>query len=516
MSERRILSLWFPYFSIDRLSHGEPGPDAEPVVTLIEDHGRQVVAGVNHVAEMQGIFPGQAYADARALEPGLRVGEADRAGDRRVLDGFADWCGRYTPLVALDPTASVLGGGEGPATGDAALWLDISGCAHLFGGEDGLLADLSRRLQQLGFTARAAIADTPGAAWAVARFGDGGIVAPGNQTDALAEFPIAALRLPAAAVEGLARSGLRKIGALYPVARAPLAARFGPVVGLRLDQALGRMQEPVSPRLTVAPHRVRMNFPEPIALTGDIEHAASKLLHRLAERLERDHLGARRLRLWFHRVDGEARPLTIGCGRPRRDARALLRLFAEHFDKLDPGFGIDLIVLEALVVEPLAWEQGAVTQSRRAGNVQAVADLSDRITNRLGDQSVQVLAPVESHMPERAERRQARQVSWADVKLPTAMARPARLMRRPEPVEAMALLPDHPPVRFQWRGRSYRVVRAAGPERISPEWWHEEGGVLSRDYFRVEDEEGRRYWLYREGLAERGEIPEWRLHGLFG
>jgi protein ImuB len=526
---RRILHLWLPYLSIERYRR-EMGPaGGERALVLARDEqARRVVAAACPLASTAGIAVGRSVTDALALEPGLMVAASDPAADRVALEALADWCGRYTPQVAVDPA-----GGE---TGDGGLWLDITGCAHLFGGEAALLDNLVTRLSGLGWTGRAALADTAGAAWAVSRFGARAtqVIEPGAQRSAVARLPLAALRLPPAAVEGLERVGLRRVEALIPVARSPLTARFGPAVALRLDQALGLAPEPISPRAPMFPHRVRLSLPEPIATTGDVALATQRLLARLIERLEREHRGARRLRLAFYRVDGTVRQLTIGTSRPSRDSAALFRLLAEHFDKLDPGFGIDVITLEALELDAAAPTQTGLAHDSRGGprqsNSVAIADLTDRLINRLGAKAITRPVARESHVPERAEAfapiALAREERWPrDLPGPggasdasgvtSGSSRPPRLLRRPERVEAMALLPDHPPARFHWRGAEVRVGRATGPERLAPEWWRDQARHATRDYFRVEDVEGRRYWLFREGLAERGEAPVWYLHGLF-
>jgi protein ImuB len=384
------------------------------------------------------------------------------------------------------------------------------------------------RLRAWGLTARAAIADTPGAAWAVARFSGardhqraGTVVAAGEQRSMLANLPPAALRLPDAVTEGLGRVGLRRIEALYDVARAPLVARFGRVAADRLDQALGHRAEVIEPRQPVVPDRVGMPFAEPVLDLQGLQSVCRRLLGRLAGHLERGQAGARRLRFTIYRVDGETRSVEIGAGRPRRDPDGLYRLFAERLQHLDPGLGVDAAALEATVVERAGWrdrELLAVTASVTGGD-EAVGDLTDRLTNRLGARQITRLQPEQSHLPERAERTvpvtASSRTAWeVDAPAPAA-PRPIRLLSHPERVEALAMLPDHSPARFRWRGVEYRALRAAGPERIAPEWWRREAATTTRDYFRIEDQEGRRYWLYREGLAERGEAPDWFLHGLF-
>ncbi len=476
------------------------------------------MAAATSAAQAAGVVPGLPLADARALVPGLHTAEADPAGDGRALAALADWCGRYTPWTAVN-------GGDG-------MWLDISGCAHLFGGETALLEDLGGRLKGLGFHGLAAAADTPGAAWAVARFADRRtgvaiIVSAGKTRQALAPLPVAGLRLPPATVEGLSRVGLRRIGDLLGLPRAPLAARFGETLVKRLDEALGRTDEPISPRRPTPPMRARLAFAEPIGRAEDIRAAARRLLDDLCARLERAHRGARRLELALYRVDGTVARARVGTSRPTRDAHHLERLFTEKLEGLDAGFGVEVMVLAATAADPLAPVQTALHTGRgaAAGDGDGVARLVDRLGNRLGPESVVRLVPRASHVPERA----CREVSALAPPAPAASTpatsgpppRPLHLLPWPEPIEVMAPVPDHPPVMFRWRRRRHRVARADGPERIGPEWWLEEpGDAFSpqrriRDYYRVEDTEGRRFWLYREGLYRPGVEPAWYLHGFF-
>ncbi len=539
---RRILSLWLPSFATDSLVQRRPKGSADartrPLATLIEQHGRQVLLGLSQSARSSGLTPLMPAADARAMVPDLELQPAAPRAEAASRDQLVEWCRRYTPWVALDPTHSSSQSATGPAFGELGLWLDISGCAHLFGGEAALLADLHHRLTKLGFENCLAIADSAGAAWAMARFAPPTanrtqIIASGQQAALLSALPIAALRLPAAVMNGLGLSGLRRIGQLYDLPKAPLRARFGPQVTQRLAQALGDADEPLTPCQPLAPHRVRLSFPEPIARHDDIKLASQRLLCRLTERLEREQSGVRRLQLLFFGVDNTLHKIAIGVGRPRRDSDGLLKLFMPHFDRLDTAFGFDMMIVEALEVEALTAKNTtlAINSSSQAATAchdpaQTVDDLIDRLRNRLGHGAVHQLAPVASHLPERAEQPRAHStdIDWTapETQLPdTAGNRPLRLLVHPEAIEATALLPDHPPVRFRWRGVSYPIQRAIGPERIAPEWWQQNNlatapdSILTRDYFQVEDETGRRYWLYRLGLTERGEAPRWYMHGLF-
>lgn len=548
---RRYLSVWLPRLPTDRLlrqgrSAAAPGV---PLVTIRREGGAMRLAAVDPVAAGRGLAPGLALADARARHPDLEAVDADPAADARFLEAIADWAGRWTPLVALD-------GGTGSAgtvfdteeSGLAGLMLDISGCAHLFGGEAALLDDLLRRLRRLGYAARAALADTPGAAWALARFGrvggDGGggdvptampvtvtsggglVLAPGAMRAALAPLSVVALRLAPAVVEGLDRLGLRRVADLYPLPRATLTRRFGSALGLRLDQALGHVAEPISPRPPAAARHARLTFAEPVAHADGLAEGLRRLTAALCDSLAAAALGARRLELVLYRVDGSLGRTGIGTSRPTRDPAALRRLLLERLEGFDPGFGIEAMALAAPETEALPPRQpalaGRVTDD--SSDDAGLAPLIDRLGNRLGFDRILRFAPRESHLPERAVAPAlAPKAAAAWRTAPRAdVPRPVRLLARPEPVEAMALLPDHPPALFRWRARLHRVARAAGPERIAPEWWRRLGESAepldgagkdhARDYFQVEDAEGRRFWLYREGAGGTG---RWYLHGLF-
>jgi len=503
-------------------------PDLQaPVVTTVALAGRLVVEAVDATAAGRGLQPGMPLADARALEPELVVRPADPVADRRVLDDLADWCGRYTPWVATEPAL---------AHGAGGLWLDVTGAAHLFGGEAALLGDLLARVAGFGYAARAALADTPGAAWALARCdaraADGLVLPRGGAADALRDLPIAGLRLPPETLDDLRRFGLGRIGNLYAIARGPLVARFGAGVARRLDQALGRLREPISPRRPVPEQRARRSFAEPIATDAAIKQALRSLLAELCAGLERQGRGARRLELAVYRLDGAVRRLPIGTHRAVRAPDHLFRLLAEHLDKLDITVGIEVMTLSAPATEPMAPVQMALPEPRapvnslyRAGapdrNTE-LAPLLDRLTNRLGRASVVRPVAQPSHLPERAQSLlPLLETPPAPPPEPTETfrskaARPARLLVRPEPIEAVALVPDDPPRQFRWRGRTHQVRRAEGPERIAPEWWRRDGAT--RDYYRIEDDAGARFWVYRDGLYDTptpGTPPRWYLHGLF-
>ena len=530
----RILSLWLPSLATDRLlRHARRAPggrDGErdfgpaldpvrPLATFVSEKGALRLEAVCARAKEAGLGPGMMLADARAMVPMLQVQAAAPAADARLLEDLAAWCERYTPGVAIDRSHEHAAGG--------ALWLEVTGCAHLFGGEAALRADLLARLRRQGLAAEAAIADTPGAAWAVARYGEAPIVPPGGVRVALAPLPVAALRLDPDAVRMLERLGLERIESLYPLPRRALVARFGEALTRRLDQAQGVVDEPISPRPPPPAHRAQLVFAEPIAQAGALEPVTRRLLAELCGGLAAASLGARRLTLAFYRVDNSTAAVAVGTSRPCRDARQLERLLAEKLERVDLGFGIERAIMEATVVEPLlpeplAWRQmgaGDLDQARD------LAPLVDRLSNRLGRDAVSQLVPRASHLPERAQRRVPALSRGTAAPFPArglhgpAPSRPLRLLARPEPIEAVAPLPDEPPVLFRWRRALHKVATVRGPERLAPEWWRApdaDPAATTRDYFAVEDTEGARFWLFREGLYTGVAMPRWYLHGLFG
>ncbi|HYG87063.1 MAG TPA: DNA polymerase Y family protein [Azospirillum sp.] len=505
---RRILSLWLPRLATDAWTRDRGHDATRPLAAVAGERGRLMVTAVNRTAERAGVHPGFTLADARAVEPTLVVFDADPQGDSGMLARLAGWALRYTPWTA--------------PYGTDGLVLDVTGCAHLFGGESGLLVDLAKRLKHAGLESCAAIADTPAAAWAVARYGGTcRIIPPAAQRQALDPLPMAALRLPAGIVSELAAVGLRRVGDLHGVPRATLTARFGPEPARRLDQALGRLDEPVSPHRPVPPHTARLALPEPIATPEAIARAVRHLLDELCRGLERTQKGARRLELAVHRIgrtlEDAPQTLAVGTGRPVRDPAALQRLFAEKLDRIAPGLGIEVMTLSAPVVGPLGAVQAGLDGT---GDDSDLGDLMDRLGNRLGPHSVLRLVPRESWLPERAvvgnpPLNPPANQSLRPLELwPADRPRPVRLLAPPEPIEAIAPVPDDPPAQFRWRGAVHRVRRADGPERIEAEWWRRTGSP--RDYYRVEDTDGRRFWLFRLGLYQPGAKAQWFLHGFFG
>jgi protein ImuB len=506
--------LFLPRWPIDRLrpsqckSSAAPA-DETPFATVIDTAGRRLLAAVNPAAAAAGLAPGMPLADALSYVPGLATALAQPAQDAAAIRHLAEWCGRYSPWSAPD----------GP---DGAR-IEITGSAHLWGGEHGLASDLLTRLDRRQITARIAIADTLGAAGAVARFAETAervvIVPPGELRTALAPLPVEALRVDPAVAQGLRRVGLKQIGDLYAMPRDALAQRFGDMVARRLDQALNDLPEPLSPLGEVPSRRVRLSFAEPITEPADLLLATERLTADLVQRLAQQGMGARRLDLGFHRVDGRVERIQLGTARPGRDPRHLTALFKERLDTVDPGLGIEDMILAAFAVERLPAEQIAISGHTARNETSDIAPLLDRLGNRLGLAALSRIEQRESHIPERASVRVPVDHPRSRVSpVPNNPLRPIRLFEPPEPVEAFWLLPDDPPFRFVWRRRRHRVTFSNGPERIADEWWQPGGSRdvdAIRDYYRVEDEDGRRFWLFRAGFHHSDHSPRWFIHAVF-
>jgi len=440
------------------------------------------------------------------LYPDLEAAAADFPGDAAALVALARWCNRFSPWTA--------------PCGSDGIFLDITGIAHLFGGEAALAAQVIERLARRGITGRIAIAATLGAAWALARFGDkASAVIPAQATRAaLADLPVAALRLDREIVALLGALGLNRIGELQSLPRAALAARCGESVATRLDQALGLAPEPLSPLPPEKRPWLRRSFVEPLLRPEDIALATRAVLEDFCRQLAAEHVGVRKLVLALYRVDNRIKETEIGTAMASHDPRHLWRLLEERLPYLDPGLGVEDLVLTAREVERCRPLQPGLAGALAGSSASETADLAaliDRLSQRLGVGALVRPYVQESYLPERAVRflpafhhGAARAVAYP------RKQRPIRLLRRPQPIEAMAPVPDDPPLLFRWRQRAHRVRRADGPERIAAEWWRED--AEPRDYYRVEDEDGRRFWLYRSGLYEPGTRPRWFLHGFFG
>ena len=535
----RYLALVFPFLSADRLRRqadtrpnaptgsADTSPASPPVCLVEKRNNAMRLVAVSAEAAALGLSPGLTLADARVRVPRLQAIDMDRDADRAWLERIADFCDRYTPLVAIES--------------DDTLVLDITGCAHLSGGEQAMRNDVMARLATVASHLAACIASTPQAASAQARYGTIGIIPPGEDARAAAPLPVAALGIDTEIATALRRAGLKTVGDLALRPRGPLAARFGSDILNRLARILGEEDIAITPRRAPSPCSVERRFAEPVGDTDDVLGILHHLLEETSKTLERRGSGGRAFVASFFRVDGHVARIQVETTRPARDAPAVMRLFRERIGALshplDTGFGYDLVRLSVPVIEPLKPVQRSLDgQTVRQDEVMA---LVDRLGARLGQASVQRLMVCNSHIPERAacampSARASRPAprpaprpatDAAPQPVPDSLPpRPLHLFAQPQPVETLAEVPDGPPVRFRWRKALHEVVRAEGPERIAPEWWQsldlEQAGAedsrRTRDYFRVEDSHGHRFWLFREGLyGQSPRDPRWFLHGLF-
>jgi len=541
----RLASLWLPDLAIDRIRRTERiaappprplwRPDADRVlpargghwrpgarwareapaqdviirdgtgalVTACRDGNRLLVAAVSPQARALGLEPGMPLTKARILVPGLDVRDADQEGDSVWLRRLALFAARrWTPRAAL--------------SGPDGLWLDLTGVTHLFGGEERMCARILAFCRRLGFNARIAVAGTSGAAHALARHGGRPVMLcpAGGEAQAIAHFPLAALRLDKEVLDAGRRLGVERVGELIAMPRGPLRRRFGSSLLSRLDQALGRTGEPFDPVVPEEAPAILLRFLEPIATAEAIEEALGEGMRRLVPLLEETGLGVRRLVLLCDRVDGEVQRAAVGTARATRDGAHLFRLMAARIERLEPGFGLENLRLVAARVEPLESRPFETGLDKRDGG--DLADLVDHLAVRLGRRRIYRFSALESDLPERS-------VALSDPLGEAAnwpqWPRPTRLVIPPEPVDqVMSALPDGPPRRFTWRGREYRVAAADGPERVYGEWWrHTTERETVRDYFQIQDQGGTRFWLFREGDGEDPATGDhgWRLHGLF-
>jgi protein ImuB len=500
----RCLCVWLPNWAIDNWRRRSAGSGEVLALATIEAGVRRLTA-VDEGAARLGLYVGQKAADASALVPTLQLADSEPEADRCALTVLADWCVRFSPAVAMDPPDG--------------LFLDITGVAHLWGGEAAMRADLLNRLIAQGFAAQAAVAGSAAAAWALARFAPA-VVASGAEAEHLAPLPVAALNLEPETTVQLARLGLKRIDQLAALPRRQVAQRFGEAVWRRLDQALGAAGEALIYRRPPTPWLVRVAFAEPISAPDDLARVCNDLSEQLCARLEAAGQGGRAFELTFHRLDGRFEATSISLALAGRDWRAVARLLRPRLETIDPGFGIEAASLTAAGVETVSAEQCDLERVR-GRQPEALAPFIDRLVNRLGATAVWRNEAFPSHAPERAARRRpplaalVKTEGWG-----CDRPRPLRLFRRPEPIEAVAPVPDDPPLMFRWRGRVHRVWRAEGPERLAEEWWRrpfdDADRLKTRDYYQVEDEAGARFWLFRAGLYDGVDRPKWWLHGLFG
>lgn len=518
----RIVSVYLPRWPIRRFLAAQardPSRQAQidprqPFVLSAEASGAPRIAALNEAAERAGLARGDILADARAKAGRMQVRPADPATDDAASRRLALWATRYTPAVAC----------WGEENGADGFFLDVAGAAHLFGGEETLLADIGARLARFGLPAKLAVADTPGAAWALSRYhvAPAVIAPPGMEAQAIAPLPIEGLRLTHDTSTTLRRLGFKRVGALIGAPRAPLAARFEADLLRRLDQALGHAAEPLDCIVPPPVYHSTRYLLEPVFTAAAVVRIAARLMQDIGHALTRDGAGARDLRLSLYRVDGDTTLVDLRLTRPTHDASHVARLLALKLERIAPdidsGFGFETLDLAVVTAEPMPDRQAElIADAGTPSDAEQYAALIDRLRQRLGPRSVRRLTPVQSHLPERAEAPANAVGTAPDWPAPDdARPRPLILLPKAERLDdVLATVPDSPPRRFRWRGALHRVTQAQGPERIAGEWWRD-GERPTRDYYLVEDEDGHRFWLYRAGLYGREtKAAQWFLHGLF-
>lgn len=519
---QRVISIWLPFWSTDRLERRTDGgvrlhdPAAQPLAVIDKGPGGKRLAGLNRSARDVGLREGMLVTDACALLPSLKTAPLNRSAERQELKRLASACNRFSPWTAPDEPDG--------------LWIEATGLAHLFGGEEALLQRLLTCLHRLGFAARGAMAGTAGAAWALARYSETPsiVVPPGEERHALTSLPVKALRIDADSAALLTRLGLKTIGQLLQIPRASLRARLGKTITCRLDQALGANGEVLSPLMPEPVYAARLEFADPLTVFKGLEQTAAILIDSVTAKLKTDGKSARRFSLaLFDTQNGKteiAFQMTRASAEPKHISRVLKEKLATLEGRFDPSLGFDAVALYALSAEPLVNRQTDILSNAAdsTNDPEKVAQFLDRVTARLGETAVTRFEFAESYWPERASVHVpvSAPLSRRGSALPSPITqlRPLKLLPCPEPIEVIALVPDYPPRRFTWRRRGHLVARGEGPERISPEWWEDEEGrgtPQARDYYIVEDERGQRFWFFREGIYGASEKQRWFMHGLF-
>lgn len=495
----RYVSIWFRYLSTDWFSLRQPQLKSLPFVLRTPVHGRMIVTAVNAVAQSKGIHIGMTLADARALHPELEIHDDKPELIDKLLARIAQWCIRFTPIVATDPPDGLL--------------LDVTGCTHLWGGDDAYIKDITLRLQHRGYSVRLAMADTAALAWGVARYGKEPLVVNAStHLNTLMRLPPEALRPEPDVVERLHKLGLHRIEQFMNMPRSALRRRFGNHFIQRINMALGKEVELIKPIVISEPYQERLPCLEPIVTLTGIEIALQELLKLLCLRLQQEQKGLRTAVFKCYRVDGRTEQIDIGTNRPSHHIDHLFKLFALKIGKIEPALGIELFVLEAPQVEDCLPQQEKMWQANGGLEDMRVSELIDRLAGKVGIHSIHRYVPAEHYWPERSFKQattlhEATLTEWRDDKL-----RPLQLLEPPELIEVSAPIPDYPPMLFRRKGNVHKIVKAEGPERIEQEWWLQQG--QHRDYYRVEDDAGHRYWLFRLGHYE-DKNDQWFLHGFF-
>ena len=496
---KRFISIWFPYLATDWHARKQPQLREKLFVLKATIRNRVIITAANAAAHSQGIHNNMVLADAKALYPSLHVLDDKPTLTTQLPDRIAEWCIRFTPIAAADHPNGIL--------------LDASGCAHLWGSEEAYLKDITSRLSQRGYTVRVAMADTIGCAWAMARYGNQTVVGKEKQIKALLPLPVTALRINEETISILQKLGLRQIKDVISIPRTSLRRRFGNELLQRIRQAIGEEEENIVPVYSIEPYQERLPCIEPIKTKEGIEIALQHLLMNLCSRLRKEGKGLRKTFFRGYLLDGGVSGIEISTNHPSQNTQHLFQLFSIKLSTIEPKEGIELFLLEATQVEEAIVKQESLWQTSSGLLDAKVLDLMDRFTNRLGQDAIQRFLPTEHYWPERSFKRTADLNEEPTTEWKLDRPRPLHLLSPPEFIEVTAPIPDYPPMSFRYKGQLHKVMKADGPERIEREWWIQAGE--HRDYYAVEDEEGKRYWLFRLGHYSETTSPNWFLHGFF-
>ncbi|PTT02477.1 nucleotidyltransferase [Pedobacter sp. HMWF019] len=500
--QKRYVSIWFRHLLADWQLIRQPELKDVPFVFAASEHGRHMIIAVSPLAISYGIELGMRAADAKAICPGLEVLDDKPGRTAKLLKGIGEWCVRYSPIVMIDDFSF------------DGLIMDVSGCTHLWGGEREYLKEIVSRLKSKGYTVRLAIADTAGTAWAISRFGSvTPLVAPGKHSDALLSLPPEALRLPEIILNKLRKLGFYQIKSFMGMPRSVLRRRFGEEFLVRLGQALGTVDEIITPLQVPVLFQERLHSLEPIRTRSGIEVAIIRLLENLCLRLQNEGKGLRTGILTCYRIDGKIIRIDIGTSGATHSISHLFKLFELKIEQIRPALGIELFVMEATKVDEVIPGQEVLWSGQPGLKDQSVIRLLDRVASKVGAGVIHRYIPAMHYWPERSAKRSVLITEMPETEWRLDKPRPTELLKQPDPIEVMALIPDHPPKFFIYKGLKHLVVKADGPERIEREWWLDEGE--HRDYYQVEDEQGQRYWLFRSGHYGSQQRYQWFIHGFF-
>jgi protein ImuB len=497
---KRFVSLWLPYLVTDWFALKNPGIEKMPFVIKTASHNRMIVSSANMLAESKGITTGITLADARAIYPALQSFDEVPGIADKILQRLAEWCIRFSPITSVDPFGGVV--------------IDATGCAHLWGSDKAYLSDIIRRIQSRGFHVKAAMADTIGAAWAVARFRKTScVIHTGKHVEALQTFPPESLRFDTETTERLHKLGLHQVRDILGMKGTTLRRRFGYVVIERINQAVGTAQEFITPVIPVEPYIERLPCLEPIARIEGIEIALQRLLESLCKKLISEGKGARELVFRSYRIDNKQIDVSIGTSAATTNVHHLFKLFEQKLSSIEPALGIELFTLEATKFEDHQSSQEEIWKQAGGLTNNKLSELIDRLSIRIGTSAIFRYLPDEHYLPERSFKKTLSLKDVAASGWKIERPRPVQLLSAPERIEVTAPVPDYPPLNFRYKGKLHKIIKADGPERIEQEWWIYDG--QHRDYYAVQDEEGGRYWLFRSGHYDAAKTYTWFIHGIF-